>query len=92
MFRSPLCRKVLDWSHWLLMYSQPVIMGASAAGIVYNSRKLVELPYQLANSFRDSELLENCLCNIDFLTAKVRAFCFLQTFTIFSWLPFPRQK
>ena len=41
---------------------------------VYNQRRLLELPYNLLNSQQHKQLKADCLCNFDFVLAKITSF------------------
>ena len=51
---------------------QPLMYDPNEDSIVFNKRKLAELPYHLVKSERLNELKETVLCNYDFLLAKLR--------------------
>ena len=51
---------------------QPLMYDPNEDSIVFNKRKLTELPYHLIKSERLNELKETVLCNYDFLLAKLR--------------------
>lgn len=56
-----------------LVAQQPLMYDANEDSIVFNKRKLAELPYHLIKSKRMNELKETVLCNYESLLAKLRA-------------------
>ena len=58
-----------------LVAQQPLIYDANAYenSVVFNKRKLTELPYHLIKSKQLNELKETVMCNYEFLLAKLRA-------------------
>ena len=56
-----------------LVAQQPLMYDANENSVVFNKRKLAELPYHLVKSKQLNELKETVLCNYEFLLAKLRA-------------------
>jgi WD40 repeat protein len=55
-----------------LVAQQPLMYDANEESVVFNKRKLAELPYHLVKSKQLNELKETVLCNYNFLFAKLR--------------------
>ena len=56
-----------------LVAQQPAIYSTNDDSVVYNKRKLAELPYHLIISKQLEELKETVLCDYEFLLAKIQA-------------------
>ncbi|XP_028397582.1 NACHT domain- and WD repeat-containing protein 1-like [Dendronephthya gigantea] len=56
-----------------LVAQQPLMYDVNEDSVVFNKRKLGELPYHLLKSNQLTELKEAVLCNYEFLLAKLRA-------------------
>ena len=55
-----------------LVAQQPLVYEANEDSVVFNKRKLAELPYHLIKSKKLNELKETVLCNYYFLLEKLR--------------------
>lgn len=55
-----------------LVAQQPLMYDVNEDSVVFNKRKLGELPYHLIKSNQLTELKETVLCNYEFLLAKLR--------------------
>ena len=56
-----------------LVAQQPLMYDNNENSVVFNKRKMTELPYHLVKSKQLNELKETVLCNYEFLLAKLRA-------------------
>lgn len=55
-----------------LVAEQPLMYDATEDSVVYNKRKLAELPYHLVKSKQLDKLKDTVLCNYNFLLTKLR--------------------
>ena len=67
-----------------LVAKQPLMFDSPEGKQIFNLRKLSELPFHLLHSENLDEMKEECLCNFEFLLAKIRGTSVPQLMSDFS--------
>ena len=67
-----------------LVAKQPLMFDSPEGKEIFNLRKLSELPFHLLHSDNLDEMKEECLCNFEFLLAKIRGTSVPQLMSDFS--------
>ena len=67
-----------------LVPKQPLMFDSPEGKQIFNLRKLSELPFHLLHSENLDEMKEECLCNFEFLLAKIRGTSVPQLMSDFS--------
>lgn len=67
-----------------LVAKQPLMFDSPEGKQIFNLRKLSELPFHLLHSENLDEMKEECLCNFEFLLAKIRGTSVAQLMSDFS--------